>query len=49
MTGVGVLIPIALFHGLSGPGAFFRAVRSGQYDGMDGAALRILNDDVAED
>ncbi|MBN8838735.1 MAG: cbb3-type cytochrome oxidase assembly protein CcoS [Sphingomonadales bacterium] len=45
MNSVGVLIPIALFLGLSGLGAFFWAVRSGQYEDIDGAALRILNDD----
>jgi cbb3-type cytochrome oxidase maturation protein len=42
VTGLVVLIPIALFLGLSGLVAFFWAMRSGQFDDMDGAALRIL-------
>lgn len=45
MNGAGVLIPIALFLGVSGLGAFFWAVRSGQYEDIDGAVLRIFNDD----
>ncbi|WP_298667957.1 cbb3-type cytochrome oxidase assembly protein CcoS [uncultured Sphingomonas sp.] len=49
MNSVGVLIPIALVLGLSGLAAFFWAVRSGQYDDIDGAALRILNDDAPHD
>ncbi|MFT3976680.1 MAG: cbb3-type cytochrome oxidase assembly protein CcoS [Sphingomonas bacterium] len=49
MSTVGLLIPIALFLGLSGLGAFFWAVRSGQYDDIDGAALRILNDEEPEE
>ena len=39
------LIPIALLLGLSGLGAFFWAIRSGQFDDMDGAAARILIED----
>lgn len=45
MTGLAILIPIALFLGLCGLGAFFWAMRTGQFDDMDGAALRILLDD----
>lgn len=45
MTGLAFLIPIALFLGLCGLGAFFWAMRTGQFDDMDGAALRILIDD----
>ena len=45
MTGLAVLIPIALFLGLLGLAAFFWALRSGQFDDMDGSALRILIDD----
>ena len=45
MNGVGILIPIALLLGLIGLGAFFWAARSGQFDDLDGAALRILIDD----
>lgn len=39
------LIPIALLLGLSGLGAFLWALRSGQFDDLDGAAQRILFDD----
>ena len=39
------LVPIALLLGLGGLGAFLWTLRSGQYDDLDGAALRILPDD----
>jgi cbb3-type cytochrome oxidase maturation protein len=39
------LIPIALVLGLGGLGAFIWSLKSGQYDDLDGAARRILNDD----
>jgi len=39
------LIPAALFLGLLGLGAFLWALRSGQFDDLDGAAERILFDD----
>lgn len=39
------LIPIALFLGLLGLAAFLWAMRSGQYEDLDGAAERILFDD----
>ena len=45
MTMLLVLIPAALFLGLVGLGAFFWALRSGQFDDLDGAAHRILFDD----
>lgn len=45
MTGLAYLIPIALGLGLCALAAFFWAMRSGQFDDMDGAALRILIDD----
>jgi cbb3-type cytochrome oxidase maturation protein len=45
MSGLHYLIPIALLLGLSGLGAFFWAIRSGQFDDMDGAAARILIED----
>lgn len=38
------LIPIALGLGLLGLGAFLWSVNSGQYEDMDGAAVRILED-----
>ena len=39
------LIPAALFLGFLGLGAFLWALRSGQFEDLDGAALRILNDE----
>lgn len=39
------LIPAALALGLAGLGAFLWALRSGQFDDLDGAANRILFDD----
>ena len=45
MNGVLLLIPIALLLGLSGLAAFFWALRTDQFDDLDGAALRILIDD----
>ena len=39
------LIPAALFLGLLGLGAFLWALKSGQYEDLDGAAMRILIDD----
>ena len=38
MTGIAFLIPIALLMGGAGLAAFFWAMRSGQYEDMDGAA-----------
>lgn len=49
MSGLLYLIPIALFLGLLGLGAFMWAMRSGQFDDLDGAAERILYDDEDED
>jgi cbb3-type cytochrome oxidase maturation protein len=45
MNGLLLLIPVALFLGAVGLGAFIWSLRSGQYDDLDGAALRILEDD----
>jgi len=45
MSGLALLIPIALFLGLTGLAAFFWAMRSGQFDDMDGAGMRILIED----
>jgi cbb3-type cytochrome oxidase maturation protein len=39
------LIPIALFLGLVGLAAFLWALKSGQFEDLDGAAHRILFDD----
>ncbi len=43
------LVPIALALGLTGLAAFLWSMRSGQYDDLDGAALRILSDDDVEE
>lgn len=39
------LIPIALFLGCLGLAAFIWSLRNGQYDDLDGAAERILDDE----
>lgn len=48
MTILGLLIPIALFMGLAGLGAFFWAMQRGQFEDLDGAANRILIDEEDE-
>jgi cbb3-type cytochrome oxidase maturation protein len=45
VSGLIILLPIALLLGLSGLSAFFWAARSGQFDDLDGASMRILIDD----
>jgi cbb3-type cytochrome oxidase maturation protein len=45
MIGLALLIPLALGCGLMGLASFFWAMRSGQYDDLDGAAMRLLADD----
>jgi cbb3-type cytochrome oxidase maturation protein len=45
MSGLAILIPIALFLGLCGLAAFFWAMKSGQFEDMDGAGARILIDE----
>ncbi len=40
-----LVIPIALGLGGLGLGAFLWALRSGQYDDIEGAELRALSDD----
>jgi cbb3-type cytochrome oxidase maturation protein len=49
MSGLLYLIPIALALGLLGLAAFLWALRSGQFDDLDGAAERILFDDEDSD
>jgi cbb3-type cytochrome oxidase maturation protein len=39
------LIPIALLLGIIGLAAFIWSLKSGQYDDLEGASLRILLDD----
>ncbi|MGO4837377.1 cbb3-type cytochrome oxidase assembly protein CcoS, partial [Rhizobiaceae sp. 2RAB30] len=41
MNTLAYLIPVALFLGGLGLGAFLWSVRSGQYDDPDGTAVRI--------
>ena len=43
------LIPAALFLGLLGLGAFLWALKSGQFEDLQGAAERILYDDDDEE
>ncbi len=45
MTILLYLIPVALALGLLGLGAFLWAMKSGQFEDLDGAANRILFDD----
>ena len=45
MDVLALLIPAALFLGLLGLAAFLWALKSGQFDDLDGAAERILFDD----
>jgi cbb3-type cytochrome oxidase maturation protein len=45
MNIVALLIPMALLLGLLGLGAFFWASSTGQFEDLDGAALRILIDE----
>ncbi len=42
MEGMIFLIPIALFLGLVGLGAFLWSMRTGQYDDLEGASYRAL-------
>ena len=43
------LIPLALFLGFIGLWAFLWALKNNQYDDLDGAAHRILIDDINKD
>jgi len=45
MSTIVLLIPIGLILGAIALGAFLWSLRSGQYEDLDGAAERILNDD----
>ena len=45
MNALVFLIPVALGLGLAGLAAFVWSLRSGQFDDLDGAAERILEDD----
>jgi cbb3-type cytochrome oxidase maturation protein len=39
------LVPMALMLGLAGLAAFMWSLRNGQYDDVQGAAVRVLSDD----
>ncbi|PVE22101.1 cbb3-type cytochrome oxidase assembly protein CcoS [Microvirga sp. KLBC 81] len=39
------LVPTALLLGLSGLAAFLWSLKNGQYDDVEGAAIRVLKDD----
>jgi cbb3-type cytochrome oxidase maturation protein len=45
MSSLAWLMPVALFLGGLGLAAFLWALRSGQFDDLEGAAYRILEDD----
>jgi cbb3-type cytochrome oxidase maturation protein len=45
VSGLLVLIPIAVAMGLLALVAFLWALRAGQYEDLDGAAQRVLDDD----
>ena len=49
MTGPAMLIPLALLMGLVGLVSFFWALKSGQFEDLDGAANRILIDEDETD
>ncbi len=49
MNNLLILIPAALGLGLLGLGAFVWSLKSNQYDDLDGAAERILDDDEGPD
>ena len=49
MTGIAILLPLALLMGLLGLGAFFWALKRGQFEDLDGAANRILIDDEPDE
>lgn len=48
MTMLALLIPVALLLGGAGLAGFLWALRSGQYDDLDGAAVRILTEEEAK-
>lgn len=48
MTMLLYLVPVALFLGGLGLCGFLWALRSGQYEDLDGAAVRVLSDDGPE-
>ena len=49
MTALAWLVPAALGLGALGLAAFLWALRSGQFDDLEGAAYRALEDDPPDD
>ena len=49
MTALAWLVPVALVLGALGLAAFLWALRSGQFDNLEGAAYRALEDDPPDD
>lgn len=49
MTALAWLVPAALVLGALGLGAFLWALRTGQFDDLEGAAYRALEDDPPQD
>jgi cbb3-type cytochrome oxidase maturation protein len=45
MNGLLILIPIALFLGFAGLAGFLWSMKSGQFEDLDGAAWRALDED----
>ena len=45
MSGLAITIPIAMLMGLGALAVFLWSLRSGQYEDMDGAGQRILDED----
>jgi len=45
MTVLLLLVPLAVSLGLLGLFTFLWSLKSGQYDDLDGSALRVLSDD----
>jgi cbb3-type cytochrome oxidase maturation protein len=48
MNMLSILIPVALGLGALGLGAFIWSINSGQFEDLDGAAERILQEDPAD-
>jgi len=49
MTSLAWLVPLALLLGALGLGAFMWALRSGQFEDLEGAAYRALDDEPPEE
>ncbi len=49
MTALAWLIPVVLLLSLIGLGAFLWSLKSGQYEDLDGAAYRMLEDEKPDD